>query len=212
MPGTNYKDSQGSIKNRQYIEETLTLLADCRLKSNPGEISAYCNDGFTVAEAVIEKVSGMSYSDFMEKRIFEKAGMNNTSCYFKDGNKNITRYYESDTGVRSAPTEYVSALGAGGISSTPIDLCRFAHAMWRGKLLNAKSLAEYIKPQYGPYTAISGKPYFKYGLCWDSVLCDEFACQDITVLAKNGGTTNFILRYIRLLRKTIGCFSRLREC
>lgn len=196
MPGTNYKDAETSQKNRKYIKETRELLEDCSLKSDPGDISVYCNDGFTLAEEIVAKVSGMSYSEFLEERIFSKAGMKNTSCYFKEGNENIARQYESDTGSDSYPTDYVNVLGSGGVASTAIDLCRFANVMWSGKLLNATYLAEYETEQYGPYTALSGKPCNKFGLGWDSVSEDKFASHGITVLSKDGDTSQFHSRIL----------------
>lgn len=190
MPGSNAKDIFGNAENRKYVSETLSVLDESSLKANPGEISVYCNDGFTVAEALIEKISGMSYSDFLQERIFNKAGMKNTSCYFKEGNDNIACHY-SNTGAQPDPTEYVNALASGGISSTAIDLCRFAHCVWSGKLFSEKYLEEYSKEQYGSQTALSGKPKFKFGLGWDTVSDDEFAKQDITALAKAGDTSQF---------------------
>ncbi len=188
IPGTNYKDSETSVKNRQYIEQTLALLRKCSLKSDPGDISIYSNDGPTLAEALVEKVSGMSYSNFLQEKIFNKSDMKNTSCYFKDGNENIAIQHKEGKAI---PVSYVNPLGSAGIASTAIDLCHFAHAMWSGKLLNKKFLAEYCKEQYGPHTALTGKPYDKYGLGWDTVSKDEFASQGITVIAKDGDTNQF---------------------
>lgn len=64
------KDIFTSEKNRNYVKQTLEGLKNSSLVNDPGKISIYCNDGFTVAEAVIEHVSGMSYPDFLEQRDF----------------------------------------------------------------------------------------------------------------------------------------------
>jgi CubicO group peptidase (beta-lactamase class C family) len=190
MPGTNGRDGFGSIENPAYISQTLAVLADSGLKTNPGEVSVYCNDGFTVAQAVIEKVSGMTFADFLQKRIFSKAKMSNTSCFFKDGNKNIAITYSAADG-QALPAEYVSIMASGGIASTAVDLCLYAHELWGGKILNAQSLAEYQKPQYGPRTVLAGKPSYQFGLGWDTVALGEFSAQGIIVLAKDGGTSQF---------------------
>ena len=110
FPGTNGKDGFGSKKNPNYVSETLSYLAADGLKHTPGEISVYCNDGFTVAEAVIEAASGMSYADFLMKRIFKPMKMRNSSCFFKDGNTNIALVYNPETGL-AMPVEYVSVMG-----------------------------------------------------------------------------------------------------
>ncbi|NLA58857.1 MAG: beta-lactamase family protein [Firmicutes bacterium] len=62
----------------------LEALVTANMVNDPGTISIYCNDGFTVAEAVIERVSGMSFADFLEQEIFSKMGLTNTSAYFSE--------------------------------------------------------------------------------------------------------------------------------
>jgi CubicO group peptidase (beta-lactamase class C family) len=190
FPGTNMKDSMGKAKNRNYIEETLALLKESALKYNPGEISIYSNDGLTIAEAIIEKVSGMSYADFLEKRIFSELDMKNSSCYFKDDNSNIALAYDNQKG-NAYPVEYVNALASGGISSTAEDLCRFAQEVFSDKILKPESLEEFQKPQFAPKTVPVGLPLYKYGLGWDTVSLDKFSQQGITVLSKSGGTIEF---------------------
>jgi CubicO group peptidase (beta-lactamase class C family) len=190
FPGTNGKDGFGSEKNPNYASETLFYLAADGLKHTPGEISVYCNDGFTVAEAVIEAASKMSYSDFLTKRIFKPMQMVNSSCFFRDGNTNIALVYSPETGL-AAPVEYVSVMASGGLSSTAEDLCRFSAVLYRNRLFSKDSLSEYIQAQYGPETALGGTPWFNCGLGWDSVAVNIFSQQGVTVLAKNGGTQEF---------------------
>ena len=190
FPGTNGKDGDGSKKNPNYARETLSYLAADGLKHTPGQISVYCNDGFTVAELVIEAASGMSYADFLMKRIFKPMKMENSSCFFKDGNTNIALAYKPETGL-AMPVEYVSVMASGGISSTAEDLCRYSTVLYRNRLFSEDSLSEYTGAQYGPETALGGTPWFNCGLGWDSVAVNTFAQQGVTVLAKNGGTFEF---------------------
>ena len=53
-------------------------LATQKLKADPGEFSVYCNDGFTLAELIVEEVSGMSFSEFIRQNITGPLGMTNT--------------------------------------------------------------------------------------------------------------------------------------
>ncbi|HBN97512.1 MAG TPA: hypothetical protein DDZ66_14570, partial [Firmicutes bacterium] len=57
IAGTHMRTGFGTQKNSSYVKETLEELAKGNLKHNPGEVSVYCNDGFTVAQALIEKIS-----------------------------------------------------------------------------------------------------------------------------------------------------------
>lgn len=190
IAGTYMKTGFGTEKNRSYVSETLAELAKGNLKHNPGDVSVYCNDGFTLAEAIIERVSGMSFADFLEIRVFAKTGMANSSCYFSGGNRNIAHQYDSATG-RVLPAEYVNILGSGGIASTAEDLCRFSQTMWANPLLKSSTLEEFMIPQYGPMTVPGGIPFYRFGLGWDSVELEEFIGQGIKVMAKSGGTIQF---------------------
>ncbi|MEA4883581.1 MAG: serine hydrolase domain-containing protein [Clostridia bacterium] len=191
MPGTYIKTGFGAKKNRNYVAEALAELAHSNLKHDPGDVSVYCNDGFTVSEAIVERVSGMSYADFLETRIFSQASMNHSSCYFENGNANIARRYDITTG-RALPAEYVNLLGSGGIASTAEDLCRFSRVLWADTLLEPSVLEEFTKPQYGPKTVPQGTPQFAFGLGWDSVELEAFARQGKKVIVKNGRTQQFI--------------------
>ena len=190
LPGTNGKDAFGSQKNPSYVAETLEFLAAEGIKHQPGTISVYCNDGFTVAEGLIEKITGKSYAAFLNKRIFKPMHMKNSSCFFKDGNTNIALVYNTSTGLPK-PVEYVSVMGSGGITATAEDLCRYANVLYRNRLFSAGSLAEYMKAQYGADTALGVLPGFNCGLGWDSVSAKRFADEGVTILAKNGGTQQF---------------------
>lgn len=187
LPGTNMKDGFTTVKNRNYVEETLEMLKTSSLVHDPGKISIYCNDGFTIAEAVIERVSGMSYPDFLEQKIFSKMGLDNTSAHFINGNENIARVYEEDSS-EPLPVEYVNLLGSGGLSSTAIDLCKFGEILQSDAVLSPAMIEEYTKAQYGPDTVPIGEPFFNAGLGWDYVQVYKFNKQGIDVLAKNGGT------------------------
>ena len=48
------------------------------LKADPGAFSVYCNDGFTLAELVVEAVSGMDFDAYVRQAILEPAGLDNT--------------------------------------------------------------------------------------------------------------------------------------
>ena len=188
--GTNTKDGFTSVKNRDYVAQTLESLKTGTLMHDPGAISVYCNDGFTVAEAVIERVSGKSFSDFLQENIFDKLGLDHTSAYYMEGNENIARVYQGD-GVVPLPVEYVNVLGSGGLSSTAVDLCKFGEILQSETVLNQAMLKEYTRPQYGPLTVPSGEPLFNVGLGWDYVQVHQFKAQGVDVLAKNGGTLQY---------------------
>ncbi len=190
MPGTYGKRANGDVKNHAYARDSVAYTAGEYLKHDPGILSVYCNDGFTFAEEIVRRISGMPYEEFLGSHVFRKLAMNDSSWCFMDGNANVVRAYDSSTGI-PLPLEYVNAKGSGGLSSTAEDLCRFSKAMYSDVLFKASTLAEFKLPQYGPQTVPEGLPFDKYGLGWDSVSVDWFQKQGVTVMAKNGGAMEF---------------------
>src|SRR5881392_2490911 len=59
-------------------EEVLKLTAQRPLNFAPGEKYSYCNTGYLLAWMIIRKVSGSSYGEFLQKRIFGPLGMSQT--------------------------------------------------------------------------------------------------------------------------------------
>lgn len=63
-------------------EELISTFKDQPMEFNPNEKNDYSNSGYVLLGYIIEKVSGMSYGNFIEKNIFEKLGMRNS--YYSD--------------------------------------------------------------------------------------------------------------------------------
>ena len=56
----------------------LEALSTQRLVAAPGAYSVYCNDGFTLAELIVEAVSGMDFMDYVTQYILDPAGLEST--------------------------------------------------------------------------------------------------------------------------------------
>jgi CubicO group peptidase (beta-lactamase class C family) len=126
------------------INDYLPLFADEALKFEPGTSRAYSNGGYIVLGAIIEKVTGQSYYDYVRQRIFQLAGMLNTESYESDAKvANLAQGYtkrESASGERVSNVNTRPARGssAGGGYSTADDLLKFVQAINANKLLNAE--------------------------------------------------------------------------
>ena len=169
----------------------LANLRDMKLKHAPGEMSMYCNDGFTFAEIIVERVSGMKFMDFVAERIFKPLGMKNSgSSVGECGSKNIAEYYDLKTG-KKYPPEVVEVYACGGISSTAEDLCKFGQSFnpkSPNKILSDASLAEIRKNQpYLFYDALRHRPMMsEFG--WEYSNLDDFQTKGFQVLGKGGNT------------------------
>jgi CubicO group peptidase (beta-lactamase class C family) len=65
----------------QTLKENVTLFASYPLRQEPGTKYEYNNCGIDTGGRIIEIVSGMSYADFMQKRLFDPLGMKDTTFW-----------------------------------------------------------------------------------------------------------------------------------
>jgi CubicO group peptidase (beta-lactamase class C family) len=131
------------------VADYLALFADEPLLFEPGARFEYSNSGYIVLGAIIEKVSGQSYYDYVREHIYKPAGMKNTDAYqIAEATPNLAMGYTSlgpddkpASGPRHENTDSRPNRGgpAGGGYSTVEDLLRFANALSDHKLLSAKS-------------------------------------------------------------------------
>lgn len=117
------------------------------LRFEPGQGWSYSNAGMHLVGILIERASGMSYYDYLDRHVFAPLGMNHTGSntlgervpMLATGN---TRHGTDDVLELHPPTatntEYLPPRGgpAGGGYSTLDDLHRFALGMLQHKLLS----------------------------------------------------------------------------
>ncbi|ASA26308.1 serine hydrolase [Paenibacillus donghaensis] len=178
--------------NDTYAYDTLLKqLAAQTLKADPGAYSVYCNDGFTLAEILVERVSGMDFTSYIHRYITGPMDMANTKTPLDspDTAKMAGLYYPAYTG--QLPNETFNLIGAGGIYSTAEDLVRFsqiftgeAEEVLSGKSVSAMAQDEYKTPLW-PDDADSS---MEYGLGWDSVNLYPFSEYGMKALTKGGDT------------------------
>ena len=114
-----------------------------------GEAQIYNNSAFWLLGLVVEKASGMTYEDHVEKKLFAPLGMTRSS-YCNSG-ENVPRrasgYMVRNGEVRRAPTNvHTWPFAAGSLCSTAGDLVTWLKALHGGKVLSPKSYAEMITP------------------------------------------------------------------
>jgi CubicO group peptidase (beta-lactamase class C family) len=118
------------------IADFLPLFASAPLAFEPGTKRQYSNGGYIVLGAVIEKISGRSYYEYVRENIFKPLGMENTDFYEADvPTANLASGYCRDREKSKAPrhnniyTRPARGSSAGGGYSTARDLLKFANAI-----------------------------------------------------------------------------------
>jgi D-alanyl-D-alanine carboxypeptidase len=132
------------------LSDYLKLYGSRGLEFEPGTKWSYSNYGFILLGAVIEKVSGVSYYDYVRKHIFEPAGMHATDSLPETDKVNLRSVGYMRKGKSLMPNSDTlpwRGTSAGGGYSTVGDLFRFAQALSAGKLLKPELFAEMTSKQ-----------------------------------------------------------------
>jgi len=170
-------------------DQLLERLSTQRLKADPGAYSVYCNDGFTLAELVVESVSGMDFMDYVDRYILEPADLESTFAPASDFDTDrLARIYQG-TDTRALPRDCLNAVGAGGMYASASDLAAFGGALTDTTLLSQSSLDAMAYPEYSrgiwPEDTLDA---LSFGLGWDAVEWFPFSQSGIQALVKGGDT------------------------
>ncbi|QHG89116.1 serine hydrolase [Xanthomonas cucurbitae] len=121
-------------------EEVVQRLAKVPLKGGFRDRYAYDNILYAVAQQVIEQVSGQSYAQFLQQRIFAPVGMRGTrfnADHLQPGDQAAVGHAKYDfTQLRTvAPLTWSNNAGAGGIYSSAHDMALWMRLQLAGGLL-----------------------------------------------------------------------------
>ncbi len=112
-----------------------------RLENKPGRRYKYCNTNYVILACLIEKISGMSYSDLLKREIFIPAHMDNTNTiYYVDiFDENTTTSHEyKNRQIPFYAADFI--LGDKSIYSNIYDLFQFSQYFLGGKILHDSTL------------------------------------------------------------------------
>ncbi len=190
MGGSTHDAFLFADEDQTATDDLLNRLSTQRLKADPGEIAVYCNDGFTLAELVVEAVSGKEFGAYLRENILKPAGLENTFAPQEEfDTARLVKTYATPTETRPLPQDTLGIVGCGGLYASASDLAAFGGALTGTKLLTQKSLAAMANAEYknGVWPE-DDADLLAYGLGWDSVKVYPFALSDIQALSKGGDT------------------------
>jgi CubicO group peptidase (beta-lactamase class C family) len=172
--------------NPTTLDRTINLFRKLPLKFEPGTKFDYSNSNYILLTAIIEKVSGKSYADYLRENIFLPLNMLDT-CY-DDLNvviKHRARGYSLKDGLLvNAPYIDMSVpAGAGGLLSTVEDLFAWDQGLRQDRILKADSREKMFTP------FLEG-----YGYGW------EIKKVDGRLIAQHGGgIEGFVSQFVHFL-------------
>lgn len=116
-----------------------------RLYFAPGSHYRYSNGGYSLLALIVERISGLSFQQFLRERIFAPLGMSQTLAYVSGGPAIAHRAYGyswiGKSWQRTDQSSTSAVLGDGGIYSSIDDLARWDAALYDDRLLSDASRA-----------------------------------------------------------------------
>ncbi len=210
LPGTTNANNFGYTYNDTIYKDTLQNLSQLQLRNAPGQTGPYTNDGFTLAEMIVSRVSGQKYIDFLTQNILQPLSLSHTGLSVGEkSNADIAYLYQSDTGKKQ-PAEVLSVLGAGGLSSTAEDLVKFIDSFAPGAqhILSDKSIQNMLTASPSTLAKdamqqVGINPEMQYGLGFDVVKIPSYQEKGINIIGKGGDTDDYHTMMISVPDKRI---------
>jgi len=123
----------------------------------PGIVPGYSNYGVGLGSYIVQRISGQRFEQYVADHIFAPLGMTH-STFFQPPPKELeslpSEGYRGTTAQDPVGFEIFSPVGAGGVSSTAADMCRFGQALLGGgefdgrRILKPETLAKMFAPQF----------------------------------------------------------------
>ena len=144
-------------------EEFLEKFAHKALEFTPGENFNYSNSGYFLLGVIIEKLSGKTYEQMLQEKIFipldmKDSGYDNHAVILK--NRATGYEKQGNNYVNSAYLDMTIPYAAGSMYSTVEDLFKWDQALYTTKILPQEYLNMYFEPQ------ISAWSNFNYAYGW----------------------------------------------
>jgi CubicO group peptidase (beta-lactamase class C family) len=178
-----------SVQRKDFaVSELIDFFKYQPMQFAPGKRWYYNNSGYILLGAIIEKVSGQTYEEFVQQNIFDVLGMKHS--YYDVPQRIIpgraSGYQKGKNGYLNA--EYFSmtqAYGAGALASTLDDLAIWDAALYTEQLISQKTLLR----AFTPYNL----PDCYYGYGW---FISNY--QGHQIVEHGGGIPGFVTHAVRI--------------
>lgn len=154
------------LRNSKYLEqlyskktfnhdEKMSFFINEPLDFEPGSKFSYCNSGYTLLGIIIEKITGISYSQNLEQYIFKPLKMNNTGFDYSRIKKDRVIGYSYLSNSKNIEVEIANAdllFSSGALYSNSKDLQKFYRGLKSRTIISDKALKQSIsifKQGYG---------------------------------------------------------------
>ena len=119
----------------QSLSELVSKIMELPLEYEPGNSMVYSNNGYITLSFIIERVSGVSYDQFLQENLFQPAGMTGTG---QDNVRDVFPLRASGSSrvagrrIHYEPQNTHNRFGAGSLHSTVVDIFRWLRSFHTG--------------------------------------------------------------------------------
>lgn len=145
------------------LQDAMSVFIGRPLLFEPGTKYFYTTYGYVILGRIIEEVSGKSYNEYMQKNIFDIAGMNNTGIEEINEdytNKSCLYHHNGRKAKEGKQNDLSNRIPGGGFYSTLEDVMKFGNALLEGKYIKQETLDKMTQTEPVEYDGN------KYGLGW----------------------------------------------
>ena len=194
-------------------DEILRFLCETKAKAyfDPGEGLEYSNTGYNLLALLVERLSGVPYEEFLQKNIFEPAGMTSTRCCHirRDGvpfeNYAQASVFENGRYVADMDSPKVSDVAAfDGLNGDDyvytniFDMLRWDRALREGRVLTPEEQQRMYTPgklNNGVDAVFDEDDELGYGFGWGVGHDEEFGL----IVSHSGGMPGVITWFERFI-------------
>jgi len=191
---TSKPDFMTTVTASATNEQMIDSFKNDKFDFDPGSKMAYNNSGYFLLGAIIEKVSGKSFNDYLHDTFFEPLGMHDTGVHTAAAvlKHEATGYgYVGGKAAKAINWDMSRAGAAGALYSTVEDLMRWNEGVFGGKVLSVESR----KAAFTPVKLDSAEePIMPYGYGW---IMGEY--RGLKTISHGGGLQGwsaFLTRYV----------------
>ncbi|RKH54792.1 serine hydrolase [Corallococcus aberystwythensis] len=189
---TSAPDFSAKVSRNSYpVADFVKQFASGDLEFEPGSKFAYNNSGYYLLGAIIERVTGKTYAQAVQERIFTPLGMKDSGydVYAKVLPKRASGYELTPDGYVNADYLDMSLpYAAGSLYSTVEDLYRWDRALYDNKLLPEALKQKMFTP---------GLENYGFGLFMEALKLDD-GKTELATIHHSGGINGFSSRIYRV--------------
>ena len=170
------------------VNDYYTFFENNKLDFEPSSHFNYSNSGYVLMAEIIERVTGNSFEDELDRIINQPTGLNLKLIKDNAGNPKLTSIFELQDSSFIYQPHWTWIKGDGGLTTTASELAQFAYNWSNGDIISEKSFQQMCQP-----TIVEGDISTGYGI---GVRTGKFEGEKVVGHTGGNKTTLAVMQYL----------------